>query len=109
MEENISKNEVKEKKKIYFRNIIVIIAIAFFSIMTFINNRAQYLKMKEIGEQCFEYSNNIKEITIPNSVTKLGKKCFYYCSSLTKVEGLEHVAEIGKKCFEGCDNFNQNN
>ena len=53
MEENISNIEIKEKekKKIYFRNIIVIIAIAFFSIITFINNRAEYLKIKEIGEQ----------------------------------------------------------
>ncbi len=51
MEENNSNVEIREKKKIRFRNIIVIIAIAIFSIITFINNRAKYLKIKEIGEQ----------------------------------------------------------
>ena len=51
MEETNSKIEIKDKKKINIRIIIVIITIAIFAIITFINNRANYLKIKEIGEQ----------------------------------------------------------
>ena len=51
MEENNSKTKVKERKQIYIRNIIVVVAIAIFAIIAFVNNRANYLKIKEIGEQ----------------------------------------------------------
>ena len=51
MGENNSKKEMKNKTKIEIRNILVIIVIAITAIVAFINNRAAYLKIKEIGEQ----------------------------------------------------------
>ena len=42
--------------------------------------------VKEIGDDCFKYCHNLKEIIIPNTVTKIGKKCFSNCYYLTKIE-----------------------
>ena len=39
----------------------------------------------EIGDICFWYCQSLKEITIPNTVTKLGNYFFYYCTNLTKI------------------------
>ena len=34
----------------------------------------------EIKNQAFEYNRNLKEIVIPNNVTKIGAAAFTYCS-----------------------------
>ena len=51
MKENNSNIDVKEKNRMNIKNIIVIVAIVIFAVISFVNNRANYLKIKEIGEQ----------------------------------------------------------
>jgi len=51
----------------------------------------------------FFYDNKqIKEFTIPNSVTNIGGFAFGNCSNLTSVEIPDSVTSIGKYTFSGC-------
>lgn len=52
----------------------------------------------------FFYGNKqIKEFTIPNSVTYIGSEAFRGCSSLTSIEIPNSVTHIGNSAFFGCD------
>ena len=46
----------------------------------------------------------MKEIRIPESVTKLGNRCFSFCENLTKIELHENIQEIPYDCFWECFN-----
>ncbi|MBR4924101.1 MAG: leucine-rich repeat domain-containing protein, partial [Bacteroidaceae bacterium] len=45
---------------------------------------------------------NIKNIVIPNGVTKIGNSAFEYCDYLEAIEIPNGIMEIGEEAFYGC-------
>ena len=60
-----------------------------------------------IGEGVFEGNTRIRQVTLPDSVTRLGARAFYGCSSLREMEIPGKVAEIGDETFYGCTRLSQ--
>ena len=57
---------------------------------------------KGITDEAFKDCDELKSVTIPNSVTYIGNNAFYGCSSLTSVTIPNSVTSIGKTAFEYC-------
>lgn len=59
---------------------------------------------KIMGIEPYTFKNcvNLKEITLPESLTIIEYGAFFGCSSLTKVVIPDNVTEIGKTAFDGC-------
>jgi hypothetical protein len=55
-----------------------------------------------IGKDAFAKYDNIKSITIPDSVTAIGEYAFFECYSLVSVIIPAGVASIGKDAFSAC-------
>ena len=53
-----------------------------------------------IAEQCFVHCQNIKTITLPDTVTNIGDYAFAACNELDKVIFTEKVSTIGKELFD---------
>ena len=49
-----------------------------------------------------DYLGDNRNITIPDSVTKIGEGAFHYCESLESVVIPDSVTEIGEGAFFGC-------
>ena len=58
-----------------------------------------------IGYYCFTYCTDLKEITIPNSVTYIDEGAFYNCTSLESITIPNSVTYIDKYAFDGCYNL----
>ncbi len=50
-------------------------------------------------------NTEIKDLVIPNSVTRIGESAFYGCSGLTSITIPNSVTSIGDKAFSGCGNL----
>ncbi len=59
-----------------------------------------------IRKGAFDNCNNLKSVTIGNSVTTIGEKAFTYCDSLTSVSIPNSVTTIGENAFYRVDNIN---
>ena len=59
--------------------------------------------LKELPESCFCFCYELKEITIPNGITKLGNECFSNCISLSRITIPSSLVELGEYCFAYCD------
>lgn len=57
----------------------------------------------EIGERAFS-NLSIKDIKIPNSVTKIDSYAFYNCTNLEEITIPEQVSSIGDGAFSYCSN-----
>lgn len=57
-----------------------------------------------IGNDMF-YQTNLKEIILPNSLTKIGARSFYNCSSLTTIDIPNSVVTIFATAFAHCTNL----
>ena len=55
-----------------------------------------------IGDEAFEYCENITSVTIPDSVTSIGFCVFSNCTSLTSITIPNSVTSIGGGAFENC-------
>ena len=53
------------------------------------------------------YNKSLKELIIPNNMTKLSDYSFSNCEELTEIKGLEYVKDIGKGCFMNCPKLNR--
>lgn len=62
-----------------------------------------------IGDSAFMGCNlsNLKNIIIPNSVTKIGNLCFYGNTNLNRITIGENVIEIGVRAFFDCENITE--
>ena len=56
----------------------------------------------QILDEAFKYGDNLKSITIPNSVTSIGNYAFSGCSAVASIEIPEGVTSIGDCAFSGC-------
>lgn len=61
----------------------------------------------EIGPSAFGDCENLKSITIPDSVTSIGKYAFVRCTALENVRLPENLTQIGEKAFEDTAWLNQ--
>ena len=55
-----------------------------------------------IGASAFNNCKGLASITIPDSVTSIGESAFYGCESLTNITIPDSVTSIGKSAFRGC-------
>lgn len=60
------------------------------------------LAANSLDHHIFLNGEEITDLVIPNSVTKIRNKEFYYCSSLTSATISNSVTSIGENAFEGC-------
>ena len=62
--------------------------------------------VKEIGERAFHNQNQMTNVIIPDSVTKISRS-FNYCSGLTNIEIPKSVESIDESCFSYCSNLDK--
>ncbi len=55
----------------------------------------------------FYKCNNLKELILPDSLTKIGNFAFYNCDGLTKVQLGSGLKTIGEKSFYDCDSIGE--
>lgn len=60
--------------------------------------------VNQIEELAFYYSN-IKNITLPDTITTIGNKAFYGCSKLVSIYISKEVTNIGKNVFTNCNSL----
>ena len=58
-----------------------------------------------IEESFLLYKQNIKSVTIPDSVTTIGYRAFYNCNKLTSITIPDSVTTIGNNAFDNCQNL----
>lgn len=58
--------------------------------------------LEEIGDFSFSSCIRLKDINIPDSVTRIGNNSFYYCSSLTSIVIPDSVTDIAAYAFHRC-------
>ena len=61
--------------------------------------------VKEIRYGGFKECTNLKQITIPGSVTTIGQIAFSGCSSLTSITLPNSITRIGASAFQNCTNL----
>ena len=60
------------------------------------------LPVTYIGDDAFKNKENLKNIIIPELVSKIGNYAFYNCSSLADITIPDSVTSIGSYAFRGC-------
>lgn len=58
-------------------------------------------KLKIISDELFSNCYSLKEITLPDSVTKIGDHAFYNCRKLEEINFSENITEIFYQAFGG--------
>ena len=109
----------KSLKKVYITDLSAWCRITFNSLSAnpLCNGGALYLNEKEvkdlvipddvtkIGKYAFSGCSSLSSIEIPNSVTSIGDFAFDGCSSLTSIEIPNSVTNIGYSAFNGCSSL----
>ena len=58
--------------------------------------------VKEIRYEAFDYYENMRSITIPDSVTSIGEHAFAYCKNLESISFGNGLESIETEAFLGC-------
>ena len=59
----------------------------------------------KIGQRAFSGCSSLSSVSIPNSVTSIGDSAFSGCTSLTSIEIPNSVTSIGNSAFNGCSSL----
>lgn len=107
LEENFSEEKIYEnyKYKICNDEYIVITKYIGNDYEISIPNTIEGYRVQEIGDCAFSNCIELKEIEIPESVTKIGNSAFDNCTSLTILKIPDAVTHIGYYCFKNCENL----
>ena len=71
-------------------------------------NEFQYFTgLTEVEEELFWNRRNLREITLPESITAIGSKAFSGCTNLTQIELPFGVTEISWDAFRDCTSLSQ--
>lgn len=62
-------------------------------------------KISNLGQYVFNHCNNLKDVKIPNSVTKIGNLAFSHCTYLNKIIIPAGTTSIGTQAFEYCESL----
>ena len=108
---NIQATQVSSLNTLFSNNTDII----YFNELSYFNNLV-FLKHTNRSTGEFENCTNLKEITLPISITKLtgysafvNGGCFYHCSNLTKIN-LENIETMeGGNVFNGCSSLTEIN
>ena len=65
-------------------------------------NFAEGSVCESIGNYAFAYCNNMKSVTIPDSITNINERAFYICSNLASVTIPDSVESLGSYAFASC-------
>lgn len=57
------------------------------------------------NENCFAENQNIEELIIPNSVTRISSYAFSDCTNLKKLTLPDSITDVGSDPFYGCNNL----
>jgi len=63
------------------------------------------IKVTAIGDQVFTYCDNLKSVTIPDSVTTIGSSAFYDCVMLESITLPDSLTSIGDNAFHTCSSL----
>ncbi len=63
--------------------------------------------LTDVGEHCFDECNNLKSLTIPNTVTTLPSSMCYSCDSLEEINFGTGISIIPERCFYNVPNLKQ--
>ena len=55
-----------------------------------------------IGDNAFSYCEDLKSVTVPDSVTSIGDRAFYHCTSLKSIVIPDSVTSMGQYAFYYC-------
>lgn len=72
-----------------------------------IPNQVNGIKVTAIGNGCFARNQNIKTITIPQTIQQIGSEAFVTCKNLESLSIPSSVKVLGNGCFEFCENLKQ--
>ena len=61
--------------------------------------------LKIIRENAFSFCDELEEINIPGTVTKIGKCAFFKCKKLKVLKLSNNVRNIGYMAFANCENL----
>ena len=64
-------------------------------------------KITAIDTAAFSEYKDLREISMPDSITNLGHRVFYRCENLTKIVISPNVTYIGQGCFQGCSSLEE--
>lgn len=76
--------------------------LEYVSIPSSVSYNGVNYPVKQIDEYAFRNSDELKSITIPNSVTCIGDYAFEACDSLNSINIPNSVTSIGWAAFNGC-------
>ena len=60
---------------------------------------------KRIGEEAFEFCEELRTVVIPNSVKEIGKRAFAYCKKLTDITLPRDLTAIPDALFYDCESL----
>ena len=63
------------------------------------------LRVIAVDDIAFCYCDNIKSVTLPNTITTIGRTAFWGCSSLEEVTLGQAITVIEDRAFEGCSSL----
>jgi|GEM_PF-2444939 len=65
------------------------------------------VKVRVLGESCFEHNNSVRKVTLPPMLEHIGNNAFSGCSNLAKIDIPDGVTNIGDFAFAGCSKMDE--